>query len=93
MVSDTLASCKACNTAVQATAKKEEPADGVDHIQSDEGEQVWYWVAVAAWFRVVWVITHFITPPGDIVLEDPYTTHQDPAQEESVNKSIKDTTD
>ena len=77
VVSDSFTSCNDYTKAVQATTKTEEPNAGVDHDHGDEREQIRYWVAVAAWFRVVWVTTHFINPPGVVVLEDQYAIHKE----------------
>ena len=80
-------SCRKCCTAEEAAAAEaEEPTNGIDHDQSDEGEQVWDWVTVARRNTA-----HLITPPGIIVPEDPHTTHNDPDEQENRNQSLEAT--
>jgi len=84
---------KCCTAEEAAAAVAEEPTNGIDHDQSDEGEQVWDWVAVAEWHRTVvwWIMAHPITPPDIVVSEDPHTTHNDPDKQENRNQSLEAT--
>lgn len=85
---------KCCTAEEAAAAEAEEPTNGVDHDQSDEGEQVWDWVAEAGWHRIdAWITAHrhLNTPPGIVVPEDPHTTHNDPDKQENRNQSLKAT--
>ena len=79
-------SCE-CNTAEHtATAETDKPADRVENDESDEGKQIWNWMAMAE----AWIITTLLK--SIVVTEDPYTTHDNPGKEEEGDQALKRTT-
>ena len=79
-------SCE-CNTAEHtATAETDKPADRVENDESDEGKQIWNWMAIAE----AWIITTLLK--SIVVTEDPYTTHDNPGKEEEGDQALKRTT-
>ena len=81
-------SCE-CNTAEHtATAEADKPADRVENDESDEGKQVWNWMAMAG--EAVRIITTQLKII--VVTEDPYTTHNNPGKEEEGDQALKRTT-
>ena len=83
-----LVSCSCeCNTAEHtATAETDKPADRVENDESDEGKQIWNWMAMAE----AWIITTLLK--SIVVTEDPYTTHDNPGKEEEGDQALKRTT-
>ena len=83
-------SCEYNTAEHTATAEADKPADRVENDESDEGKQVWNGMAIAA--VSLFITTVFISPPLIVVTEDPYTTHDNPGEEEEGDQALKRTT-